>query len=785
MENSTYVNQLITKKILLEHSSVILIFSVIAVIFTFPVILDFTTEAAGLDCYDQCHMMWRIWWADFSFENNLDFHHSNYMFYPDGTGIGGNLAYFTTFIGFLLVQFLDYITTWNVIWFLGLVFGGYGCYLLANNFNKNYLSSIIAGIIFTFTTYHMVHSLLHIGLSMIVWLPIFVLFLFKLLEKQSKYYAIVGGIIFFLVSLTHLYYTVFILLFSIVFFTVYVFRQKKVSSKTFITNFSILLTIGLISTSILLLLNPTSSDEFSMRSLDEHIEYSVSLENLILPNSMQTTQIISNYEMNTSFYSFFDSPIMYPNVEAMVFLGYSVIFLSALAVIRYRRNHIWFWLLICGIFILMSFGPELKILYESTGITLPHKVFYDTIPQWDEIRAPARFIVMANMALAILASYAVYGLIKNKFSSFKQQLMLTAVIGFVILFEFSMIPFPTFSESIPDFYEEIKNDESKFAVLPVPIGGIGDYGLMSDPLVLYHQLHLEKPIYGGHESRITHETLSNTQTYFLNMFHIMGSKDDVIKQDLAIHGLSLFDYFDIKYVILQKGYAFIPNTLVDENIDFDVGYGVWNEEEIQEVQDVIAPTDSQNSRPLNPFDDLMEKYMAGETSGSLALFWPERVQIMSEILSGDGPVYEDDVVVVYKIPKPNSSEPFLVLGSGWHVFDADTMLRATMKNSEILIVNPTNSEMYATLNVVLSSSEKEKTITVSVNNGKQSRINIHPAFQDIQVKNLILKPGVNVVTFDTNEFTVMEYSLQGTEIDKRQKTTISFNVQSISITIQP
>jgi hypothetical protein len=342
---------------------------------------------------------------------------------------------------------------------------------------------------------------------------------------------------------------------------------------------------------------------------------------------------------------------------------------------------------------------------------------------------------MANMALAVLASYAVYGLIKNKFSSFKQQLMLTAVIGFVILFEFSMIPFPAFSESIPDIYEEIKNDESKFAVLPVPIGGIGDYGLMSDPLVLYHQLHLEKPIYGGHESRVTHETLSNTQTYFLNMFHILGSKDDVIKQDLATYGLSLFDYFDIKYVILQKA--------------------------------VLA-----NESGLSPVEPLQE-------------FWPERAQIMSEILSGDDPFYEDDAVVVYKIPKPNSSEPFLVLGSGWHVFDTDTMLRGTMKNSEILIVNPTNSEMYATLNVVLSSLEKEKTITVSVNNGEPSRINIHTAFQNMQIKDFILKPGVNVVTFDTNEFTIMEYSLQGTDIDKRQKTTISFNVQSISITIQP
>ena len=145
-------NGIITKKRIVEHFSVILIFSVLTVIFTFPVILDFTTEAAGLDCYDKCHMMWRFWWTDFSFQNDLDFQHSNYIFYPEGADIGGNLAYFTTFIGFLLVQFLDYTVTWNIIWFLGFVFGGYGCYLLANNFNRNYLSSIIAGMIFTFAT---------------------------------------------------------------------------------------------------------------------------------------------------------------------------------------------------------------------------------------------------------------------------------------------------------------------------------------------------------------------------------------------------------------------------------------------------------------------------------------------------------------------------------------------------------------------------------------------------------------------------------------------------------
>ena len=739
MENSNYSNHIITKKIFAEHISVVLIFSVLTVILTFPIILDFASESAGFDCFDKCHMMWRFWWTDFAFENGLDFRHSDYIFYPGGTDIGGNLAYFTTFIGFLLVQFLDYTAAWNIIWFLGLVFGGYGCYLLANNFNKNYLSSIIAGIIFTFTTYHLGHSIAHIGLTMIVWLPIFVLFLFKLLEKPSKYYSIIGGTIFFLVSLTHLYYFVFITMFSIIFFAVYIFRQKKVSNKTFITNFLILLSIGLISTSILFLSNYTLDEELPVRPIYEHYVFSVNLENLILPVPEHTTQRFSDYGVIKSFYTFFEKPFdTYAlQIENLVFLGYSVIFLSALAIIRYRQKHIWFWLLICGIFVVMSLGPELKIFHEPTKIILPERILYDTIPEYDQIRAAARFVVMANLALAVLASYAVYGLIKNKFSSFKQQLMLTTIIGFVILFEFSMIPYGSYSEPIPDIYEEIKNDESKFAVLPAPMGGMAEYGLMSHPVVLYHQIYHEKPIYGGFESRTSFETTQSTQTYFLNMFQIYGDKDDVIKQDLATHGLSLFDYFDIKYVILHKGFVSIPDIF----------------------------------------------------KTSLQTFVPETDQLMSEILAGDNPVYYDNKIVVYKIPKPNSSEPFLLLGSGWYVFDSEFNVRPTMKNSEILIVNPTDSEMNVTLNLVLQQYEKEGTIRVSINNEKIGSMNVPTRMVDFQVENLTIKPDVNVVTLETDEFGFITVNMNMDPNEKYVegtndffKSTVGLVVESISLT---
>ena len=731
MENQSYSNQLITKKIFLEHLSVVFIFAILTLIITFPVILDFGSEAAGLGCSDKCHMMWRFWWTNFSFENGLDYYHSNHIFYPDGTPIAGNLAYFTTFIGSLLVQFLDYNVAWNVIWFLGLVFGGYGCYLLANNFSKNYLSSIIAGIIFTFTTYHMAHSTIHIGLTMIVWLPLFILFLFKLLEKQSKYYPIIGGVIFFLISLTHLHYFVIAAMFSIIFFAIYIFREKKVSNKTFITNFSILFLIGVTSTSILFLSTPVSSDEFPVRPLFEHYTFGINLENLILPVPSHSTQILSDYASIQSFYLFFQDlgfdithlGLYQLQIEDSAYLGYSVIFLSALAILKYRQNHAWFWLLICGIFIVISLGPELKFLHQPTGIILPERILYDTVPEWDEVRTPARFIVMANLALAVLVSYTVYGLIKNRFSSFKQQLMLAGIIGFVILFEFSMVPYPSYSESAPDIYEEIKNDNSKFTILHAPIGGLGENRLVSDPLVLYHQIHHEKPIYGGMESRVTFETMRNTQTYFLNAFHILGDKNDIIKQDLVTHGLSLFDYFDIKYVILHKelpSYSALKADVLEES--------------------------------------LSQKFL------------PETRQHVSGILKKDRPIYEDDGIIVYRIPKTNSLEPFLLLGSGWHIFESEHNARATMKNAEILMMNPTNSEINVTLNLSLSSVENEKIMTVFMNDEEITAHTIPTELTDKQIQNLTLKPGINVLTLNSDKFIELG------------DTQISFAVESISIT---
>jgi len=297
--------------------------------------------------------------------------------------------------------------------------------------------------------------------------------------------------------------------------------------------------LGLISTSILVI--PTLSDvELHNRSLDEHIRYSISLENLIVPTPVHSVEKISDYYFGKAFFYSFNELTTTPSysIEHFVFLGYTTIILSLIAVIKFRPSYTWFWVLICGVFTIFSFGPELKFFNISTGVTMPEHLLYDNVPGWDDFRAPARFMVITFLGMAMLASFAIHNLMKNYFTGSKKQYVIVAAIGIVILFEYSAIPYATYSENIPEIYQIIKDDINTRAILEAPMGGTGDFLLMTDPTIVYYQTVHEKPIYGGHESRPSLDVLRGTQTYFLNMFQLEGSKHDIIKQDLSIHGIS-------------------------------------------------------------------------------------------------------------------------------------------------------------------------------------------------------------------------------------------------------
>tara|TARA_Y100000996_G_scaffold75056_1_gene50543 strand:+ start:135 stop:2012 length:1878 start_codon:yes stop_codon:yes gene_type:complete len=562
------------KDIFFIHSLVIFIFFILTIILTFPVIFDFNSELAGEGCHDKCHMMWRIWWADYSIENNLDFLNTDYIFYPDGTSIGGNLALFTTGLGLMIFKLTNnLISVYNTVIFIGFVFGGYSAYLLANHFNRNLYSSIIAGVVFTFSTYHLTHSGHHIGLSMIGWIPLYILFLFKIQSKHSTLYSIFGGIILFLVGITHLYYFVMVMIFSFVFLGVFLLKKKDVSNKIFIKQFSIIMVIGIILTVSFSYSTFFSDEEFETNPLWQHEMFSVSIENLIMPSPKHTTQIYSDYELLHGFHALAGSPdVGIRSVEQVVYLGYAAIILATIALIKFRRQYAWFWASVGGLFLLISLGPELRFFNNLTGIILPERLLYEFVPGWDSIRAPARFIVITNISLAILSSYTVYSIMKKSVFSNKVKYVIFSIIIVAILIDFSFSPMDTNEIDVPEIYNEIKLDSSEFSILELPLGGYGENNLISAPIFMYFQTIHEKPIIGGYESRPSKDLLENQSSYFLNIFHYSvreameradrdggiryESENERMEKYLDNSALSDMKTLGIKYVIIHKSTLF-------------------------------------------------------------------------------------------------------------------------------------------------------------------------------------------------------------------------------------
>ena len=57
-------------------------------------------------------------------------------------------------------------------------------------------------------------------------------------------------------------------------------------------------------------------------------------------------------------------------LQHLVFLGYTTIILALITIIKFRPAYTWFWVLICGVFTIFSFGPELKFFNVSAVTSL-------------------------------------------------------------------------------------------------------------------------------------------------------------------------------------------------------------------------------------------------------------------------------------------------------------------------------------------------------------------------------------------------------------------------------
>ncbi len=512
----------------------LLIYLVIALIVLWPVTLNVTTTVAagnaGLSqpgTGDLYQNLWSMWWVGKAiFGLHISPYHTNLLFYPVGASLVAETLSPLSAMYSLVFQGVNLAFAFNVVLFTDFALGGLFMFFLADYVVKNKYAAFIAGIIFTFSPFHMIHTLEgQINWIGIQFIPLFILF-FLLMIRDKKPYTVLGTSISFLLltfygdpeeAIISMVFVLLLLLLSMLTAS----RRKEILSMRFLACLLSAVVLAFVLGSPFFL--PIIHGILSENALTQ-ASYASTITNSMIWSSPVLSfflpPLYNNLFMPAS-YAYY-SVYAVDTVERVAYLGWVAILLVLFAVImdvqKNRLGNLWLWVVLGGIFALLALGPYVQVgaMPQQLGKNSVPGLYllYRDIPILNLVREPGRFNSIVILCVGLLAGFGIKEIIQRinatdvKKSRSAQYITLFATL--LILIEYTGIPFRSTYISqnfvkvvpIPSAYQQLANAPGNFSVMVLPIlsSYTGRPNLFTGES-MYYETAFGKPILGGYVTR--------------------------------------------------------------------------------------------------------------------------------------------------------------------------------------------------------------------------------------------------------------------------------------------
>lgn len=508
------------------------------ILFFYPSLKYINTSLIGPP-EDNMYFFWNMWWANKAFtepQASLTFTH--YIFYPQGKSlIYQDYSFYNLFLSLLLKKFVNLITTYNLLIFQTFFLAGIGAFLLIKYLTKNSYISLIGGFIFAFNPSHFAHSLHHINIASIQFVPFFVLFFIKAIKGDSKKDLILACLFFFLNAICTWYNMVFAVYFIVFSYLYLMFRRKKFFLPRVLIKSSIVLGTTLLFLLPWLLKMVLLGFKFH-KSIDAgHNVFVADTFALFVPHPyhwLAHLEIVKNINLR-----FTGNPW-----ELTVYLGIInilIIFFCFKGIIRKTAKY--FYGLLA--FLILSMGESVHVLGQGTPIILPYKII-KYIPFFSNARCPSRAIVFVYLFLAIIIGYSLKYLISlNK--SRRKRICLIAILILFIVADFNSLCHSLSKVYLPPCYDVIQKEDEDFGILDLP-GGHEE----SAKYMMFQTKHGFPIVQGISQRRLVISLLD-----YIELENVKRQKKQLIENK-------------VKYVVIHKKFFFekMPNGIFQED---------WNE----------------------------------------------------------------------------------------------------------------------------------------------------------------------------------------------------------------
>jgi hypothetical protein len=746
----------------------LLVYFLLTLVLTYPLILHFTTHVAG-DGSDDPALAWNLWWVRYALLNlGQSPIYTNYMFFPIGLNLGFyTLTYLNAFLSIPFQFALGLIPAANINLILSFTLSGFGAYLLVTYLLRRWvlrdaiewnstsdqsggknkaettdakyirvpprlsasqisIAAFAAGLLYAFSSNKFLYaSLGQFNIASSQWIPFYILFLLKIFDtpKAPLKYGFLLGFFLLAQALSEFIFASFLILFTIAFvmYRISAARGKIENRKSKIENLFVAAVVFVIPMSPILaaMISDTLTEgDFIQQGLGFANSFSADVLGFFIPSHLHP------------FFGFLESRLSFSYINFM-YLGFTALALAILALWKVKPARMWgIWFALIA---LVTLGPTLRVNGAELDVPLPFDVLLE-IPFIKGNRYPSRWSVMLTLCLAILVGYGLTWLLgavsrRQKAGSKIARFGLPATLCLLLIFEHLSIPLPISNLQSPEIYSQIANEPGNWTVMEIPLAWrngfrvTGSYRADSqapiDRIFMYAQFFQatqQHPILNGNTSR-------NPELKFQYF-----AETPVLNSLLAIQ-----EGHEIDDTTRARDQELAPRVLQF----FGTKYIIWHAPFEQANRDVANKTRAYIEETF-PVTKINESYENGR--GTVTY----RVDDPSTLLGTGSPA--NDALIL----KPDDPLARLYLGEGWGALGGEAFW-AQRNDAKLFFSLTAPRALTLTLQNFVPSPSSGQGLTVRVNGNQIAQYRPIPVTDEIfrvKVPASVLQSGVNEIVLE-------------------------------------
>ncbi len=415
---------------------------------------------------DNLKYLWSIWYGwQMLINPELSLTFTTKMFYPEGVSLLYNdWSFYNLILSFPLRQLFSPVSVYNLLILHTFPLAGLGTFLLVRHLTNRSLVAFAAGLIFAFNPSHLAHSLHHMNITSIQFLPFFLLFFIRTLESSSRKHLLLAALFFLLLAICDWTWMIFAVAIMFYFYVISAIKKDQVFNKDLLKKIAVIVGSTILVLSPWLIQMILEGIHYAIDTGGGHRSFVVDLVALIMPYYLH---LLASFNPIAELCNLYTGNLW----ESTAYLGLINIILLIYAIKRLpQQTAIWSGaILFVGV---LSMGTSMHFAGFNLPLLLPFAII-KYLPILEHIRVPARFITLIYLFFAIIVGYSLTDLARRYSSTIKARLLIAGVC-LVIFIDFLPRDIATSEVSLPNCYQAIitDNKENEVSILDLPVGRV-------------------------------------------------------------------------------------------------------------------------------------------------------------------------------------------------------------------------------------------------------------------------------------------------------------------------